>query len=316
MSKAFDLSQVGRGHGITADLGAYRNKIINGEFEIAQRGTLFNISTGTAGYTLDRWLINNQLDAAVTVQKGPLTPGQTDVPGGDSAFLGLSPGSTPSSGSLYASQLIEDVFRLAGKRVTVTAYARLPHGSTGEMYLGQIFGTGGSSAVYPESLVKVINTSERLAKVQAVFDIPTITGKILGTGHCTELAFKFDLRTPAPENSVYLAHISLVEGDATAEDDPFSPRHIQQELVLCQRYYYLLAAGTTAAAISSSSWGRLAAIKFPVTMRTIPTMMAVPTGGEISSFSRGSANGVSVVINMGNATAETALEYFIADAEL
>ncbi|MCM0751506.1 hypothetical protein DEA98_09875 [Brucella pseudogrignonensis] len=108
--------------------------------------------------------------------------------------------------------------------------------------------------MYPESLVKVINTGERLAKVQAVFDIPTITGKILGIGHCTELAFKFDLRTPAPENSVYLAHISLVEGDATAEDDPFSPRHIQQETALCQRYYELVVGGYSGDTVSGSAY--------------------------------------------------------------
>ena len=35
-----------------------------------------------------------------------------------------------------------------------------------------------------------------------------------------------------------IAHVSLVEGDATNEDDPFSQRHIQQEVALCQRYFY------------------------------------------------------------------------------
>lgn len=35
--------------------------------------------------------------------------------------------------------------------------------------------------------------------------------------------------------------VSLVPGDATAEDDPFSPRHIQQETALCQRYFERVA---------------------------------------------------------------------------
>ena len=34
-----------------------------------------------------------------------------------------------------------------------------------------------------------------------------------------------------------IAHVSVVEGDATDEDDPFGSRHISQELDLCKRYY-------------------------------------------------------------------------------
>src|SRR5690606_9085364 len=34
-----------------------------------------------------------------------------------------------------------------------------------------------------------------------------------------------------------LARVSLIAGDATAEADPFSPRLLQQEIALCQRYF-------------------------------------------------------------------------------
>jgi hypothetical protein len=34
-----------------------------------------------------------------------------------------------------------------------------------------------------------------------------------------------------------IAHVSLVEGDATAEDDPFAARSMHQEYALCRRYF-------------------------------------------------------------------------------
>lgn len=46
--------------------------------------------------------------------------------------------------------------------------------------------------------------------------------------------------------------VSLVPGDATTEADPFSPRHIQQELALCQRYYEVICSSMFAAVSGNS----------------------------------------------------------------
>lgn len=64
--------------------------------------------------------------------------------------------------------------------------------------------------------------------------------------------------------------VSVIAGDATSGTDPFYPRHIQQELALCQRYYQVLTAnrihgtgfGTGEALLSGS---------FEQVMRTAPT---------------------------------------------
>lgn len=71
--------------------------------------------------------------------------------------------------------------------------------------------------------------------------------------------------------------VSLVPGDARAEDDPFSPRHAQQELALCQRYYFALGGDTafdqvgSGGATYSSTFAYLP-VQFPVPMRVVPSL--------------------------------------------
>ena len=107
--------------------------------------------------------------------------------------------------------------------------------------------------------------------------MPSIAGKVLGTDGNDFLTVAFDIKrgafgTNLGSDNIDIAHVSLVEGDATAEYDPFSPRHIQQELALCQRYYVRMSGiglnvnGYTADAIGS--WW----ITFPTTMRVTPTL--------------------------------------------
>lgn len=256
-------------------LAGFRNKIINGDFSIWQRGNSFSIPHGTSRYAADRWFVTNTLGVTVAVVNGGLTPGQSTVPGGDSRFMALTPASAPTSGNLYLGQQIEDVWTLAGKRVTATAYVRLPVGSTGKIYLGQKFGTGGSTTIYPEELKATITPSAGLTKIQAVFDVPSTAGKTVGDGSSTELSLQFEARTA---EEIRVAHISLVEGDATAEDDPFSPRHIQQELALCQRYYQRVNAsgrfpstGSNQYLDTSVNWSR---------MRTIPSVIYISSDGS------------------------------------
>jgi hypothetical protein len=62
-------------------LAGYRNKLINGNFDIWQRGTSFTIAAGEFGYTADRWIISNTTNQSVTISRQAMTLGQTDVPG-------------------------------------------------------------------------------------------------------------------------------------------------------------------------------------------------------------------------------------------
>ncbi len=129
---------------------------------------------------------------------------------------------------------MEDVRTLAGKTVTVTAYVR--HASAGnlpQIYLSQNFGIGGSATV----TTVVLNNaaiSSTWTKVQGVLTLPDISGKTVGANSFMNV----NIRPPLNAlGDLDMSRISIVEGDATAEPDPFCPRHIQQEMALCERYY-------------------------------------------------------------------------------
>lgn len=286
MSKAFSLSQVVKGRGITADLGGYRNKIINGNFNVRQRGDAHIISPSSVAYTLDRWMVTNFTDQPVRITVGPLLPGQAQVPGNPEFFLAVIFDAAPTSGGVFISQPIEGVETLAGEKATVTVYAAQNNlGGDYQMYIEQGFGVGGSPAVTLPELTFRFEASDEFAKIQRVIDIPDIEGKIIGASNSINLTLYLEPRTAG---EAYFSHISLVHGDASAEADPFSERHIQQEMALCQRYFRFL--GTTILHRSASVPGQGISFQHLLSgeMRVNPSVAFTPSlgSGHAASSSR------------------------------
>ncbi|HEV7345790.1 MAG TPA: hypothetical protein VGN60_09200 [Devosia sp.] len=245
-------------------LSGFRNKIINGNFDIWQRGT----STASGGYLADRW------SAADTNQdRAAFAPGH-DVPG-EPEFYGSYEGH--ASGIPRIIQKIEGVRTLAGKKATLTFYAKTDTGTADfTRRLSQIFGSGGSADVVL-SLAGTLTTAWQ--KFTMVVDLPSLAGKTIGANNVLELKVEWALN-----QSLHIAHVSLVEGDATAEADPFSPRHIQQELALCQRYYRLVRTGvSTMAAAANELYGDTIQIDPP--MRVTPTISFKTALQNVNVFS-------------------------------
>lgn len=256
---------------IGADLlSGFRNKIIGGGFDgnLWQRGTSF---TGV-GYTADRFITTYLIGGAVTVDttRQAFTPGQTDVPG-EPEFFFRANFSAVSGGAVPAVMTrIEGVRTHAGKRVTHTTYMKVASGApTANAFIRQNFGAGGSPEV---SAFKPVTLSTSWQRVDQLFDMGSISGKTLGANNYVEVGVQCAANTPI---QIDIARVSFVEGDATAEADPFSPRHIQQELALCQRYYqtvtlYMNIFGQAGFAVTQT-------ITFP-DMRVIPTIGVLVNG--------------------------------------
>ena len=117
-------------------------------------------------------------------------------------------------------------------------------------------------------------------RFDVVVDIPSIIGKELGQGSWLELSFWFSAGSLFSESTSGLGEqtgvfeitrISLVEGDATAEDDPFEPRNIGQETALCHRYYETGRA-TFGGYGHSASFNYYTSQNFKVTKRATPSV--------------------------------------------
>ncbi|THK38647.1 hypothetical protein EHS39_09065 [Ensifer sp. MPMI2T] len=265
-------------------LGGFRNKLINGDFGLWQRGTLF---TTTSGYTADRWRVSGSLASSLQTTQQAFTLGQTEVPGNPTYFIRLQ---RLLLAELTLRQKIEDVRTLAGKRVTVTFYLRGSSAGSLSAILRQDFGTGGSPSASADHLVAVSVTTA-WTKISFSVDLASLAGKTLGSvgDHNLTLILVFPTTVGNATSYIDVARVSVVEGDATGEDDPFSRRHIQQELSLCQRYFYKsypqhIAPGTPSAVDVSNSAMEMfsptglrdemvVSLRFPVEMRSLPAVV-------------------------------------------
>jgi hypothetical protein len=214
----------------------FRNAIINGNFDIWQRGTSFSV-TSVPTYTSDRWRVNyDGTGATRTLSRQTFTLGQTAVPGNPKYYL-LWAQTVAGSGGTFnqLEQLIESVLTFAGQTVTVSFWAQAVTGTpTITVYSGQQFGSGGSpsTAVYPaNSPTYTLSTSWQYF-TWTIF-LPSITGKTLGTNGDDNVSFAFR----APSNATGTWNIASVQVEAGSIATPFEFRPFATELALCQRYY-------------------------------------------------------------------------------
>jgi hypothetical protein len=221
----------------------FRNKIINGNFDIWQRGTSLASGTG-ARYLADRWT-NGATTATYTPSRQAFTAGQPDVPNEPAFFhrtVVVSGNVAGSNATLH--QHIESVRTFAGKTVTLSFYAKTPTAPEKvaiEFY--QYFGTGGSSAVSIPAGSFNLTTSWQ--KFTVTVNIPSISTKTIGGSSDDYLTvyFWFDAESTfgaRASNIGYqsgtfdIAQVQIEEGSVAT---PFEERPIGTELALCQRYY-------------------------------------------------------------------------------
>ena len=194
-----------------------RNKLVNGSFDLWQRGLTFNAIvdgvTKSNIYTADRWIALNG-GGGVTVGRGTFTRNQTSVPEYPEYYLTYEMRGITKSGTPAILQKIEDVTKFAGKNVTFSFYANV----TGITYNPLAGGTGGSTTGHIPATIRVRQylgsggsggnlTSDTIVYTRGIslfanswnrytgsFSLNNLSGKTLGT---TETDFtSFELRLP------------------------------------------------------------------------------------------------------------------------
>src|SRR5210317_1376706 len=118
-----------------------KNYIINGNFDIWQRGT-----SVTGGYGPDRFVYQNS-GSTGTFAQGSFTAGQTDVPNNPKYFANLT--ITGADDEANIAHRIEDVNTLSGETATISFYAKHTTNAPTSFNITswQVFGSGGSTAV-------------------------------------------------------------------------------------------------------------------------------------------------------------------------
>jgi hypothetical protein len=266
----------------TENYAAGKNKIINGDFSINQRG--FTSTTTTSVFTFDRWL-TEYAGGTSTFSAQTFTPGAAPVAGYESTnFIRIaSTGQSAVSDNTRFRYKIEDVRTFAGQTVTLSFWAKAGSGTPSiAAYYAQVFGSGGSTAVTINGEKKTLSTS--WARYTITLAIPSISGKTLGAGSYLELLFvtsagsNYNDRTQSI--GIQTATIDIwgvqVEAGSVATAFQTATGTIQGELAACQRYYWRLTPGVVSgylltAGNAYNATNLVPHTIFPQTMRVGPT---------------------------------------------
>jgi hypothetical protein len=249
---------------------AGKNKIINGDFGIWQRGTSF---TANQAYNADRWNSGWDSSPTVTISRQAFTAGTAPVTGYEGTFFHRTAVSSLSSMTLLdTKQYIEDVRTFANQTVTVSFWAKADTTRNITVFLLQNFGTSGSSDVTTSTVS--ISATTSWTRFSATFSVPSVTGKTINANNYLSLF----LRYPAATFTIDIWGVQVEAGDTATPFVPAGGGSVGAELALCQRYYYLLANGATHDFIAMGTYltntDVFAFVNFPVTMRGTPTMVS------------------------------------------
>ena len=253
---------------------AGKNAIINGGFDIWQRGTSFTSTASTKFYTADRWM-GYCADTNMTV---------TQVASGLTGFNYASR-ITRLTGQvatdyLYYSTTIETLNSIpfAGQTVTLSFWARKGTGydASGSLLgVSAVYGTGtNENALAPgfTGSTSIISTN---ATLQTTWQKFTYTGTVGTTATEIGLNFTFVPNGTAVASDYFDITGVQLELGSVATNFSRAGGTYQGELQACQRYYfrqgglalYQIIGGGTA----ESSTKCEIQIPLPVTMRTIST---------------------------------------------
>ena len=302
-----------------------RNKIINGDFTIHQRGG--TIASSNGNYTLDRWRTYRAGDSSggFSVQQSLASYPQTNIAGvidnfKSSAFITVtSAGSAAANNNCKFQQRIEGshVYDLAfgtvaAKKVTVSFYVKCS--LTGNFGISLVNGGHNRSNVQ----LYTVNSASTWERKIVTFDGDTSGTWAFDNG--TGLQLMFDMGSGSSKHasstgtwlsgeyhgttsSVKLIHtngatwqVTGVQLEAGEVATPFEFRNQADELHRCQRYFNMIGDGTnfgTNTALSDAFMWSSNEIDFmytfPVEMRTTPSLYQV-TGSDYFQVQGGGHN--------------------------
>jgi Carbohydrate binding domain len=285
-------------------LAGFRNFIINGNMDIAQRGTAAVTANGAFGPADMFQLLVNGDTASVT--QGAFVSGDTLFDTGGAQYYTQVAVTSAAGAGNYAIliQAIENVRLLAGKTVTVSFWAKAASGTPQiGCEITQAFGSGGSPSALITGTGQVVTLSTTWTKYSQTFTLLSINGKTLGTdvnSSYTQLLFWLDAgatyntRSGSIGQASKTVSIAQVQCEVGTVATPFEHRPIGAELALCKRYYEtssqspfptVNAEGNLVWAHAYSTNMLITASEFKVEKRAVPTIRIASYAGTLSKVS-------------------------------
>ena len=255
----------------------FRNALINGSFNIWQRGTSL---TGYA-YTADRWLAYNASTVnTISRQAASLSGFQY------CARVQRNSGAT-STGLQYLVQAVESVnsYYLQGKPVILSFWARkgANYSSSSSVLSANIETSTGTDQSYISAWAGSSPSALGTVTLTTTWQKFTISSGIVPlTANQVAVAFYYTpVGTAGAADYFEITGVQLEQGSVAT---PFEQRPIGTELALCQRYYFrtgthggYLLAGFGPGSLVGPNGNVDAVFPLPVPMRIAPTSIGYST---------------------------------------
>jgi len=288
---------------------SFKNKIINGNFSVAQRSTLYTgqINQGSTNYySLDRWftLLGSTFGNYNFGQTTPQTSGVYKA-----GYFGRQSGETSAPTSVLMGQQIEsfNVWDLRGQTCTLSFNAFKGATAPSTLSVGAKFGTGTDQAsvgAFSGTLWTGITTSTTTISVGTT--VAPYTYSFTVPSNANEMVVYFSYAptgTAGASEWFALENVQVEKGSATS----FEYRPITIENTLCYRYFYKTFPGTsyTQGPIVNPILGNASRVPVPlvpVPMRTQPNMVFYDQAGNsgLTEFGSGTNRSITGTAGLAN----------------
>jgi len=301
----------------TGGLGT-KNLIINGNMQIAQRGTSVSGITTSAYYTVDRFDIGGVSFGTVTQSR------DTDVPTGQGFANSIKFLWTTANASLSSNSFLQMHQSIEGQNLqylkkgtanaeTVTLSFWVKSNKTGT-YIVNLYDIDNTRLIAKAYTINAVDTWE---KKTITFAGDTVASFDNDNGRSLDLTFGLCAGTDnssgtlqttwgsavtinryvgqvnladAVNNYINFTGVQLEVGDTAT---PFENRMYSQELAMCQRYYYQIDYSGSQTFIGVGLWdsttnGR-GHVPFKTTMRATPTLNSSASSGNLAVAESGVA---------------------------
>lgn len=254
---------------------SFRNKLINGGFDIWQRGTSF---TNHGGYTADRWTSQSNPTGSV-VSRQSFTAGQTEVPGNPKYFYRLAINNTDSGAAdrIAIRQMVEDYEQFVGKTVILSGWYRCTAGIAGGNWLFQMKRSSGfydNASEISDSRNTTLDPSVTWKYFERKVYVPSDVLKTQTMTGTASFAIVYYYQSANKTGNIDLANLQLEIDSST----PFEYRPYVLELDLCKRYCQVFGGTGQYEHIGQGSAytsGNAAIdVTFSPEMRTVPSISA------------------------------------------
>jgi hypothetical protein len=270
------------------DFNTGKNKVINGDFGIWQRGTSFTNPTDNT-YVCDRFKQNGNGSGFTKIwSRQAFTPGTAPVAGYESPFFfrfNQTVAGTGGTNNNIAIYVHEDVRTFAGQTVTLSFWAKADASRVLNLYYGQEFNNSGTGDQYPYISSPTLTTS--WTRYTFTFTVASISGKTIGTGFTGNFQLVFN----AANNITQTIDLWGIQLEAGSVATPFTTNtaNPQAELAACQRYFQIMS-GPGSGVIGSKNNGTTTYFIVPlkVNMRAAPSMTSSAVGELALSALNGS----------------------------